>query len=164
MCQVVVTMTIANLLAQNQEIGDIPPGDFPNHPLVEWNEEDWKGLEDFVCAVSTNLLRTDADASAESEEDARTHGQRGRSNLYKSKRDKIVRYIRLHKALSIFRKTLTEQLEDETISNYEKPTIDAELLKKFWYVFIPNQRDGMSSDLNVMLNSTNLISTRLSRS
>jgi hypothetical protein len=72
------------------------------------------------------------------------------TSIYKSKLDKIVRYIRLHKALSTFRKTLTEQLEDETISNYEKPTIDAELLRKFWYVFIHNQRDGMS-DSNVEL-------------
>jgi hypothetical protein len=87
-----------------------------------------------------------------SEEDARTHGQRDCSNLFKSELDKIVRYIRLHKALSTFRKTLTEQLKDETISNYEKPTIDAELMTKFWYIFIPNQRDGISmSDLNVQL-------------
>jgi hypothetical protein len=124
-------MTIANLLAEGQEIGDIP-GNFHNNPLAEWDEEDWKALQDFISDVSTNLLRKDADASAYSEEDARTHGQRGRSKIYKNKLDRILKFIRLHKALSPFRKTLTEQLEDETISNKEKPTIDPELMKKFW--------------------------------
>jgi hypothetical protein len=144
MCQVVVIMTIARLLAEGQEIGDIP-GNFPQNPLAEWDEEDWTALQDFCSDVSNNLLRNDADASAaDSEEDARTYGLRGRWKIYKTKLDRILRFIRLHKALSPFRKTLTEQLQDETISNKEKPNIDPELIKTFWYVlytlFIPRVR------------------------
>jgi hypothetical protein len=141
MCQVVVTMTIANLLAAGQEIGD-GFDEFPNYPLTDWDEADWNGLQGWVSDGLTNLLRTDADASTESNEDARTHGQRGRSKIYKSKRDRILRFIRLHKALSPVRKTLTEQLDDETISSDEHPTLDPGLMKTFWYVrmypFIPH--------------------------
>jgi hypothetical protein len=143
MCQLAVSMTVANELQQdaNKDFGGHLSGTILiMRPLSQWTEKHWDKLKDSVCKIANNLLRKDANACVadkeeeeeeEEEENEATDGERGRSSLYHDKLDGLLRIIRIQQALSPFRKWLKNLLENEETRDGVKPTLDEKRLKRF---------------------------------
>jgi len=131
MCQVVVLMTIARLYTEGEEIVDIP-GEFPILTLAEWDEGDWEAFRETVSSIAVDLIRNDASAPSGAKEDPSTHGERSRSELYKKKLDRILKYVNLHKALSPIRKELMKQTEDGKLRNDKKCRFNEKAMEELW--------------------------------
>jgi hypothetical protein len=102
----------------------------PALPMVRWTYNHWTDLENLLVAVREALIRVDAD-SLESQ-DSQPDSERKDSDLYTTKVDSLLRYIRVNRALADIRWNLHKQLVDKT-SNIVK--IDSAALAKFGYVF-----------------------------
>jgi hypothetical protein len=136
MCQLAVSMTVANELQQdaNQDFGvDLSGTVLIIRPLSQWTEKHWDELKGSICKIANNLLRKDANACVadKEEEDETTDGERGRSSLYLDNLDGLLRSIKIHQALSPFRKWLKNLLDKEETGDFVEPNLDEKRLKRF---------------------------------
>lgn len=130
MCKIVVMATIAKELAQGNAVNE-GIGEFPTAPLTEWGTDDWSALEEYVEGTAISLIRKDADWAANVKQNDAVDGRRGRSALYKQKLDKVLKYIKVHKALSPFRNVLSSQIDNEELDGGEFPKVDPKLVKEY---------------------------------
>jgi hypothetical protein len=138
MCQLAVSMTVANELQQdaNQDFGVDLSGIIMLRPLSQWTEEHWDKIKGNICKIANNLLRKDANASVadkeEDDDDEATDGEGGRSILcYLDNLDGLLRSIKIQRALSPFREWLNNILENEKTGDFVKPNLDEKRLKRF---------------------------------
>lgn len=132
MCSILAVLTIDGLLLDGVEL----PPSLPGAPmlflsLAEWAEENWQDLAVRLQDLATDLMRKDASADATEPENNHVDGIRGRSNVFATKFERVLRMLRLHKALACVRTTLSEQLQDDSLPQDQPPTVDAKLVKRF---------------------------------
>ena len=109
------------------------------HPR-HWTQDQWDQLATLLLETAASLKRTDASVLIQSPEDANEEPHKDRihigpsASLYSDQRkmplQKILRLIRLQKALAPFRADLEEQMSRQHAGD-DRPEIDDDLLDEF---------------------------------
>lgn len=107
---------------------------FPSSPVSVWNEDDWDMFAGYLTAIADHMKRKDADAAVPSDpEDAELDEQRGVHDLFTVKVHKLLRHIKVHKAVCPLWAKLTEQIDNEHMEDKEYPKIPKKAVEKLWY-------------------------------
>jgi hypothetical protein len=101
----------------------------PALPLVRWTDNHWTDLENLLLTARDALIRVDADSL--DTQDSQPDAERKDSDLYTTKVDSLLRYIRVNRAFSDIRWNLQKQLVDKATNSVK---IDSAALAKFGYV------------------------------
>jgi hypothetical protein len=106
---------------------------FPASPLASWKEDDWDMFSGYLTAIAENLKRKDVDADAPTDpEDAEIGEGNGDHELFTVRVDKILRYIKVYRAICPIREKLTDQISNEDTLDEDYPKIHRKQVEKLW--------------------------------
>mmetsp|Transcript_74266 Transcript_74266/g.208474 ORF Transcript_74266/g.208474 Transcript_74266/m.208474 type:complete len:498 (-) Transcript_74266:265-1758(-) len=122
---------------------------FPaSSPLTAWKEDDWDMFSGYLQAIAESMTRKDYAASPPTDaEDATIDEERGGMEIFTTKVDKIIRYIKVHKAIAPIRAKLTEQLDNEEMGDDEYPKIHRKSVEKLWRTALAEEDDAVKDQL-----------------
>lgn len=106
------------------------------HPplsLVQWSSQHWKDCMALLTSTRDLMLRKDADllVDYEAEENDDEHEERANSDLYSVKLERLLVYMRIHRAMAAFRASMEQQLAHQ--DSAEAVKVEPSILAKFGY-------------------------------
>ena len=107
---------------KNQQIHNIPK-DLPQKHIESWSQEDWDALGENILNIARNLQRSDATAVAT--DDPNEEIIRG-GDLYTTKVDGLIRYIKVHRAIFPLRPIFAQIL-----AGVDNPDVNEVLVETF---------------------------------
>jgi hypothetical protein len=112
LCQLVMTITVAMLLEQGIDVGEVL-GDIPNSPISKWGKADWDGFIEFLLSTVNDLLRQDADTAVSEGENEESDEVRNKDGGFSNRLDTLLKTVHVLRGISPLQESLVTLLSPE---------------------------------------------------